>query len=806
MIWTKLLEKGWLTAEQCKEAQQISEEKKENFWDILLKKQWLTEAQITQLQNEFEASATVKISAVPHLSETDFYFEEKIEKDLNERATLFLPTTPKENPSEEKTVYLSLNSPDKPTEEYRHTGIQQQFNSQIQTHLMDPNGGPLITPPPVDSQEFKLERLGDYRLEGELGRGGMGVVYRAYHERLAQCYAIKILASGALASKDSIERFHQEAKTNAKLKHKSIVQVFNSGCEREHHYMVMELISGQTLAHKLIADPPNIRDSLILVRNALEALEYAHKQGVVHRDIKLENIFEVGNHEIKLADFGLARDIQLDSQSQRLTHSGTIIGTPSYMPPEQVLGKVQEIDARSDVYSMGVCLYELLTKRCPFLGNSMHEVLIKVLKEEPIPPSQLAPNIHKDIDTIVLRALEKDKANRYPSAKEFLADLELFLNGFPIRSRPNTRLEIALKWVKRHRLLSSLMIFLVFILVSIGVDRIRSRRFNENLLNHHINLLQFQIHADLKHYLTPAETAVSQLQYFLENELVSTKDLTSLMVLLKGILLQAPEFTNVGYGDHRGYFVMSSRSGDKIRYKNVIPGTQKFYSFWRDEPLAPPEPSVEEHFDCRLRPWFQLGEKNSGIFWTDPYVMFTSKQPGITCLTQIRIQGEFRGVIFVDITTKNISRFVSEFDSILEGLLTNPAGDIFAYSKENTVIRENNQKLVLPNIMSVQNNILPKEKIQHFLQELQENKLTESKITDFHLQKKRYLLGMFPFSVKNQQWCFWYVIGESRFLDPPPIDDVTLFITSLMCLGVILMFLHRFYRKQKDLEVGDFSF
>ncbi|MEK7484483.1 MAG: protein kinase [Planctomycetota bacterium] len=805
MIWLKAIQKGWLSQTQYEEALQISTQQNQTLLFVIQEKGLLTPEQLDFIRSELESSKTVAIASL-FLENTPSMASEEIftSETKTDIPTIFEASTLAFSLEDEKKLFAAIPTPNLGIEEDKVTRIQSVMNSQVRTQmgiLQDlANSSQKGS---TSTGEFKIKKLGDYWLKEELGRGGMGVVYRAYHENLNQFYAIKILLSGELASSDAIERFHQEAKTNAKLRHSSIIQVLNSGEEENYHYMVMELISGGTLAKKIIQSPPTIRESLIIIQNTLEALKYAHEQGVIHRDIKLENIFALDNGEIKLADFGLAKDIFLDNQSQKITQSGMILGTPAYMSPEQVLGRGSQIDGQSDLYGVGVCLYELLTKQCPFMGNSLHDVLIKILKEEPLPPSKRIPNIHKDIDIIVLRAIEKDKTKRYASAQEFMTDIDLFLKGYPIRSRPNTPQEIFLKWIKRHRMLSFFLGFLFLIFLGSGIDRIRNRKFNEKLMGQHIDLLIAQIQQALRHYLVPAESSLNQLKYLIENNLAPHQELSKFMIFLKGVLLQSSDFTNVGYGDNSGSFVMVSRTEEKIRYKNVVFNNEKFSSFWRENPEEEPqEVTSAENFDCRKRPWFQLGEKNLGISWTDPYMMFSSQKPGITCLTPIFQGNQFQGVIFIDINTNNISRFVSEFDLILEGIITNNTGDIFAYSRESWPVEQKDSKLVLPNIQQVQNEFLPKAEIVRFLKVLnQETTLaTASQMVFFYKNDHRYLLGMFPFKVKNQEWCFWYVIGESKFLDPPPIDDLTLLLASFVVIILVLTFLIRYYRGQEIVD------
>ncbi|MEK7484947.1 MAG: protein kinase, partial [Planctomycetota bacterium] len=288
--------------------------------------------------------------------------------------------------------------------------------------------------------------LEKYQILEKLGQGGMGVVYKVRHLELDQFYALKLITE---SSSELLERFHREAKIIAKLKHPGIIQVIDSGQAENQHYFVMEFVEGKTLDQAIKEGLP-IRKSVLLIKKVLDALSYAHNQKVIHRDLKPENIFITKQNEPKIGDFGLAKEFSIRSKNNKLTQSGVIMGTPMYMSPEQALGE-SSVDKRADIYSMGICLYEALTQRCPFEGKTLHELFHKVLSEEPTPPSHYNSDIHRDLETIILKAIEKEKSKRYLSATAFAEDLDCFLKGLPIQARPMSSSERMFRWSKKNR-------------------------------------------------------------------------------------------------------------------------------------------------------------------------------------------------------------------------------------------------------------------------------------------------------------------------------------------------------------------
>ena len=277
-----------------------------------------------------------------------------------------------------------------------------------------------------------LRRFGDYELLEEIARGGMGVVYKARQVKLNRIVAVKMILAGQLASEEQVRRFYSEAEAAANLDHPGIVPIYEVGQHEGQHYFSMGYVDGVSLAARINRSPLPAREAAGLLKQIAEAVHYAHERGVIHRDLKPQNVLLTSDGQPKVTDFGLAKTVQSDSG---LTASGQVLGTPSYMPPEQAAGKLLELGPRSDVYSLGAILYCLLTGRPPFQAASMIDTLKQVLEREPVAPRQLNPAVDADLETICLKCLQKEPQQRFATAQELADELQRFLQGEPIRSR-----------------------------------------------------------------------------------------------------------------------------------------------------------------------------------------------------------------------------------------------------------------------------------------------------------------------------------------------------------------------------------
>jgi WD40 repeat protein len=294
--------------------------------------------------------------------------------------------------------------------------------------------------------------LPGYEILGKLGRGGMGVVYKARQIGLDRLVALKMVLTGGHASPAELTRFRTEAEAVARLQHPNIVQIYDVGEHGGLPFFSLEYCAGGSLDRQLDGTPWPAQKAARLVETLAKAVEAAHCAGVVHRDLKPANVLLTKDGQPKITDFGLAKRLDVDNGQ---TQSGAILGTPSYMAPEQAGGKVKEIGPAADVYALGAILYELLTGRPPFKAATPLDTIMQVVSDEPVPPRQLQSKVPRDIETVCLKCLQKDPRKRYGSARDLAEDLGRNLAGKPVLARPVGRAEQLWRWCRRNPALAT---------------------------------------------------------------------------------------------------------------------------------------------------------------------------------------------------------------------------------------------------------------------------------------------------------------------------------------------------------------
>ncbi|HTU27647.1 MAG TPA: serine/threonine-protein kinase, partial [Pirellulales bacterium] len=317
-----------------------------------------------------------------------------------------------------------------------------------------------------DASPPATSTFGRYELEAEIGRGGMGVVYKARQADLGRSVALKMILASRLASLADVRRFQREARAAGSLRHSHIVGIHEVGECHGQHYFTMDFIAGEDLARRLARGPLGAETAAALLLDVARAVDYLHAAGLVHRDLKPSNILIDERGEALVTDFGLAKFFQ--SEEER-TETGMILGTPNYMSPEQAAGRTAEIGPPSDVYSLGAILYEMLTGRPPFSAADPFNVRLQVLEQEPPAPRSLNPRVPPELERICLGCLEKDPAARYPSAAALAADLARFLRGEPPEIPTATLVQRVRRWCRRRPALTAHLAGLALVMLIVQV-------------------------------------------------------------------------------------------------------------------------------------------------------------------------------------------------------------------------------------------------------------------------------------------------------------------------------------------------
>ncbi|MFC1793087.1 serine/threonine protein kinase [Planctomycetota bacterium] len=325
-----------------------------------------------------------------------------------------------------------------------------------------------------------------YKIGDLLGEGGMGTVWHAVQISTNREVALKVTNAQVFGSKRALARFEREVELAARLEHPNIARVYDSGIHQKVYYYAMELVKGLALDDYVKERQLGQRRIIELMHTVISAIHYAHQRGIIHRDLKPSNILVTDDGQPHILDFGLAKDLLKDQKDRTVSLDGDILGTPAFMSPEQAAGRLDQIDTRSDIYSLGVILYNLLTSHWPYDVNcSYYEVLRNIQEQEPERPSTIAPHVNKDLEAIMLKSMAKDPDKRYQSSIELMDDIRNWLKGYPVKARAFNNWYVFKKFILRNRAASAVMGLLIIIILSnvfIGISSLnRARATNKEL-------------------------------------------------------------------------------------------------------------------------------------------------------------------------------------------------------------------------------------------------------------------------------------------------------------------------------------
>ena len=367
-----------------------------------------------------------------------------------------------------------------------------------------------------EPSEANLPKVDGYDIVTELGHGGMGVVYKANQRRLSRMVALKMIRAGSLAKAEDRARFRVEAEAIAELRHPNIIQIYDIGEVGTLPFVALELLEGGSLDDLLAGTPQPGRPSALMAATLARAIHAAHQAGIIHRDLKPSNVLFAAEGTPKITDFGLAKRLDEDGY----TKSGQVLGSPSYIPPEQAGGGSKKVGPAADVYALGAILYEMLTGRPPFKGTTPVETVMQVLNEDPVPPCRLQSQVPRDLETICLKCLEKEPNKRYVSAEALADDLDRYLADEPILARRTPLWERGLKWARRRPTTSSVLaisFLIASILAMLG-------------LRHHANRQNWARQEDqhVERLRQGAETVLSMVRDHLLDDSLSSDDMNEL--------------------------------------------------------------------------------------------------------------------------------------------------------------------------------------------------------------------------------------------------------------------------------------
>jgi tetratricopeptide (TPR) repeat protein/tRNA A-37 threonylcarbamoyl transferase component Bud32 len=403
-------------------------------------------------------------------------------------------------------------------------------------------------PAPAKQVALAFPQISGYEILEVLGIGGMGIVYKARQPRLDRFVALKMIRAGSGARAEDLARFEAEAQAVAGIEHPNIVRIFEIGEHDRLPYFSLEYVAGGSLAKRIEGKPLPVPEAARIAETLARAMSVAHRRGVVHRDLKPANVLISSDGTLKISDFGLVKRLESDSSQ---TRTGSILGTPSYMAPEQARGDVHGVGPAADQYALGATLYELLTGRPPFRGASVLDTLEMVRTKEPVAPSQLQPRMPRDIETICLKCLQKDPARRYLDVAALAEDLRRFQAGVPILARPISGAERLWRWCLRNRGVAALAAAVALLLTTVaavsGLAALIVNRKNQDLKQANVALIDANTRAENRRQEAERRRVLAENAARAANEQnrSAVDAQVELIQLLEGTLRFVPELQDV---------------------------------------------------------------------------------------------------------------------------------------------------------------------------------------------------------------------------------------------------------------------
>jgi tRNA A-37 threonylcarbamoyl transferase component Bud32 len=540
-------------------------------------------------------------------------------------------------------------------------------------------------PPPLVAPGTSQLTLAGYEILDELGRGGMGVVYKARQVGLDRIVALKTILPRGAKREEQTRRFLQEAKAMALLQHPNVVQIHEIGDCDGRPYLVMEYVGGGNLSEKLAAKPIPPRNAAEMVARLARAVAAAHEQGVIHRDLKPSNILLTADGTPKIADFGLAKWFATPADA---TETGHPLGTPSYMAPEQFSRQRGPLGPTVDVYALGTILYELLIGHPPFLTDNPLDTLQLVLAQEPVPPRRWQPKTPRDLETICLKCLEKEPRRRYATAQALADDLDRFLAGAPISARAVSGLERIGRWANRHRSVAALMVLAVVatltVLVVISVFNRRLAGQLDRTAAEHRQVLATrerldraltqkeaeQLESDLRELAAVPTTLATLLEKNIDG------DEAGLEQMLRELLLKSPRIFGMcvalepyEWRADRADFALYvyRREGNLAARQLLPPGYEPLYREWE---------------------WYRAALSAPEGRWSEPYVgRGAGHVPMVSFSAPIHRHGRFAGVVTADLAMDYFRALRHNIDDLDLGtrgyyFVVSAAGKILAHRED----------------------------------------------------------------------------------------------------------------------------